>query len=167
MRKVFSSIRLENAEGVAALLNEHGIETRITNGRSYKGSRRRTFSYRESAQRDLPEAAVWIVRPDDQPQARTLLREAGLMDSTRDNSYLPEPAQATRKPRSTMQKVARVRIILLVAIVILAMLNITRSCQQRAAIPATSPPPATQPVQQPAQEPEAERHIVPVEVSLE
>ena len=53
MRKVFSSHRLENAEGVAELLRAAGIEVRILNGRSYKGNRRRTFSYSDA---DAPES---------------------------------------------------------------------------------------------------------------
>ncbi|HMN34178.1 MAG TPA: pathogenicity-like protein [Chiayiivirga sp.] len=161
MRKVFSSIRLENAEGVATLLNEHGIQTRITNGRSYKGNRRRGFSYRESALHEVPEAAVWVVRPDDQPQARALLREAGLMDSTRD-SFLPEPVQPAARQRSVAQNMARVRVILLAAVVILVMLSLSRSCQPRVAPPALEPAPAPAP----ATEPDDERHIVPVELSL-
>ncbi|MGY1425367.1 hypothetical protein [Lysobacter sp. A289] len=84
MRKVFSSPRLENAEGVATLLREAGIEVRITNGRSYKGSRRRHFSYSDPS---APESAVWVVRSDQQAQARTLLRQGGLIDSTRPGSH--------------------------------------------------------------------------------
>ena len=45
MRQVFTSTRLENVEGVAKLLGEHGIETKITQGRSWKGNSRREFSY--------------------------------------------------------------------------------------------------------------------------
>ena len=40
MRQVFRSPRLENVEGVKALLEEHGIATYLSGGRSYKGSRR-------------------------------------------------------------------------------------------------------------------------------
>lgn len=82
MRQVFSSPRLENVERVAELLREQGIEVRVTNGRSYRGARRGTFSYRESANED-PPAAVWVVKSEDQPQARDILREAGLLDSGR------------------------------------------------------------------------------------
>lgn len=82
MRQVFSSPRLENVERVAQLLREQGIEVRVSNGRSYKGARRGTFSYRESANED-PPAAVWVVKSEDQPQAREILREAGLLDSGR------------------------------------------------------------------------------------
>ena len=80
MRKVFSSRRLENTEGVATLLREAGIEVRIINGRSYKGNRRGTFSYSDPA---APMSEVWVVRSDQQRQARELLREAGLIDTTR------------------------------------------------------------------------------------
>ena len=69
MRQVFSSPRLENVERVAELLREQGIDVRVTNGRSYTGARRGTFSYRESANED-PPAAVWVVKSEDQPQAR-------------------------------------------------------------------------------------------------
>lgn len=88
MRQVFTSPRLENVERVAALLQEHGVVTRITNGRTFKGGLRGGFSYRESANKN-PPPAVWVVRSEDQPKARELLREAGLLDSGRSpTSYL-------------------------------------------------------------------------------
>jgi len=82
MRQVFSSPRLENVERVAALLKQAGIETRITQARSYKGGLRGDFSYRDHVRTD-PVPAVWVVKSEDQPAARELLREAGLLDSTR------------------------------------------------------------------------------------
>lgn len=88
MRQVFTSPRLENVERVASLLHEQGIEARITNGRSYRGSRRSTFSYREAGN-EGPQPAVWVVKSEDQPKARELLREIGLLDSGRSpTSYL-------------------------------------------------------------------------------
>ena len=82
MRQIFSSQRVETVEGVAELLRSHGIEVKVTNGRSYKTRRRGQFSYT-----DLGNAqaypAVWIVRADDQPRARDILREARLLDTTR------------------------------------------------------------------------------------
>lgn len=87
MRQVFSSPRLENAEQVAKLLEGSGIATRITNGRSYKGYLRGHFSYSEYRP-DVP--TVWVMRSDDQPRARQILREADLLDSTHNepDSYL-------------------------------------------------------------------------------
>ncbi|WP_242112183.1 hypothetical protein [Luteimonas aquatica] len=88
MRQVFASPRLENVEAVSRLLEDAGIETRVTNGRSYKSAIRGNFSYRDDGKQQLP--AVWIVKSEDQPRARQMLREAGLMDSTRNaaDSYL-------------------------------------------------------------------------------
>lgn len=89
MRQVFTSPRLENVEAVAALLREAGIEIKITDGRSYRGTRRSSFSFRKTEDTG-PEPAVWIVRADDQPRGRQLLRDAGLIESARgDSSYLP------------------------------------------------------------------------------
>jgi hypothetical protein len=93
MRQVFTSPRLENVERVAELLKEHGVDARITNGRSYRGNRRGNFSYRDTA-REGPQPAVWVVRSEDQPKARELLREIGLLDSGRSPTrYLPTPAE--------------------------------------------------------------------------
>lgn len=90
MRKVFSSQRLENVEAVAELLRAEGIAVKIANGRSYRGRRRGGFSYDS---RRIPDdiPAVWIVHSEDQPRGRQLLRELGLLESTRDpaSSYLP------------------------------------------------------------------------------
>ncbi len=82
MRQVFSSPRLENVERVAQLLRDAGIEVRITNGRSYKGGMQANFSYRDNARTD-PIPAIWIVKSEDQPLGRKILRDAGMLDSTR------------------------------------------------------------------------------------
>lgn len=111
MRQVFTSARLENVEKVAELLQQDGIEVRITNGRSYQGMRRRNFSYRQGGN-DGPQPAVWVVKSEDQPRARQILREAGLLESTRSpgDSYLAptfhdlEPAKAIRVPKSNALK---------------------------------------------------------------
>lgn len=157
MRQVFTSLRLENVEGVAALLNAHGIETRITEGRSYKGGRRRGFSYRENEKEQPPQAAVWVVKSEDQPKARELLREAGLMDSTRE-SYLPEGARPDPVQRNPANTAARVRLALLAAVVIVATLTSARGCNKPEPRPV---PPA------PSAESDPERHIVPVDVSVD
>ena len=77
MRQVFTSQRLENVEGVARLLEEAGIDVRINHARSYRGAIRGNFSYREQVKRG-PQPEVWVLRSDDYPRARQLLREAGL-----------------------------------------------------------------------------------------
>ncbi len=123
MRRIFTSPRLENAERVAALLKDNGIEARITNGRSYKGNRRGNFSYRDDTRTD-PQPAVWIVKPDDQPKARELMREAGLLDSGRSpTSYLSTAALQTpadERAQASKRRRMLIRAALLVGIVITA-----------------------------------------------
>lgn len=97
MRQVFSSPRLENVERVAQLLGEAGIQTRITHGRSYRGGRRGDFSYRDDARRG-PLPAVWVVRSEDQPAARRILRDAGLLDSTRGETGYTRPVFRGTQP---------------------------------------------------------------------
>ena len=92
MRQVFSSPRLANVEAVAKLLEEAGIAIKITNGRSYRGNFDRGISYRGGGEDG--HAAVWVTRSEDQPRARQMLRDAGLLDSTRPDqqrdSFLPD-----------------------------------------------------------------------------
>lgn len=97
MRQVFTSPRLENAERVAQLLREAGIEVKLQHGRSYKGGLRGDFSYRDEARTD-PQPAVWVIRSEDQPKARALLREQGLLDSTRSDTGYRLPAFRTEEP---------------------------------------------------------------------
>ena len=93
MRQVFSSPRIENVEAVARMLEEADIEVRISNGRSYRGAIRGNFSYRDDSSRGA-RPAVWVIRSDQQPEARRILREAGLLQElpVRNESFLPPPA---------------------------------------------------------------------------
>jgi|SRR5690606_36575533 len=126
MRQIFTSPRLETVEGVARLLNEQGIETWISEGRSYKGARPRRFSYRDAGRE--PQPAVWIVRAEDQARARELLREAGLIDTTRPvDSYLPEPFQPDAGGKPPASAIAlRIKLVLLAAIALGAALVLFR-----------------------------------------
>lgn len=118
MRQVFTSRRLENAEGVAKLLEDAGIEVRIMNGRSYKGTHRHAFSYRENARSKEPQPEVWVVRTDQLPQARKLLHEAGLLDRSNSPENVPltfNSRNAAPVPgKSSGQRANRLRIVLLV-----------------------------------------------------
>lgn len=120
MRQMFSSVRLENVEGVAQLLRDDGIEVRITHGRSYKGGLRGNFSYREGGQGG-PKPAVWVVKSEDQRRAREILRNAGLIDTTRkpaDGDVAPvfRDEQATVVLPSPQRRAWRIKIALLLAI---------------------------------------------------
>ncbi|NLA68528.1 MAG: DUF2007 domain-containing protein [Gammaproteobacteria bacterium] len=103
MRQVFSSARIENVEAVARMLEDAGIEVRISNGRSYRGAIRGNFSYRDGVD-GRPRPAVWVIRSDQQPEARRMLREAGLLQETtvRGDSFLPPPASLASGDRGLL-----------------------------------------------------------------
>jgi hypothetical protein len=151
MRQVFTSARLENVEHVAKLLEDAGIEVRITHGRSYKGGIRGNFSYRDE---DGPKPAVWIVRSEDQPRARAMLREAGLMDSSRNaaDSYVamsfrgtnPEPGRRS-DPRRRALRMKLGLLAVIAAIMALAYMvpRPQRTPTQQAPAHASAPAPGT------------------------
>src|SRR3546814_5468811 len=101
----------------------------LTNGRSYKGGIRGNFSYRGEGNK-MPE--VWVVRSADQPRARAMLREAGLMDSTRNapDSFLSMGLRGTSAEagrRDDMQRRAqRMKFGLLAVIVVVVALGLDR-----------------------------------------
>ncbi|MFO0394959.1 MAG: hypothetical protein ACK52I_36315 [Pseudomonadota bacterium] len=122
MREVYRSLRVEQVEGAATLLNEAGIETSIQNGRSYKGGRRRNFSFRETP--DSAKAAVlYVTHNGDLPEARRLRREAGLMEPGQRESYLPQELQfqlrEEKKPRIDPRRLRTVLLMMIVIIIAL------------------------------------------------
>lgn len=127
MRQLFTSPRLENVEAVAKMLNEAGIETWVSDSRSYKGNRRRMFSYK-----DAPGAAsnpgVWIVKAEDVTRARAMLIEAGLIESTRPDSYLPAPPPSTASGNDALRKAHRIRLAVLMVLGISVILAMVRTC---------------------------------------
>lgn len=152
MRKVFSSQRLENVEAVAQLLREAGIEVKIEHGRSYRGHRRGNFSYdSRKAPKDIP--AVWIVRAEDQPRGRQILRELGLLESSREElpSYLPTASRGDEsgKARPAFGKRLKLGLLALIAVVIgLAVLQTRKSPEAAApAAPTIATRPAPPPVE--------------------
>jgi hypothetical protein len=132
MRQVFTSPRLENVEGVARLLREAGIEVRISNGRSYRSGWSGRRSYREDAGGG-PQASVWVIKSEEQPKARALLREAGLLlDTTMpSDSYLPDPAlvRSERPGIGSGSRATRIKVVLLVAIALVIALSFMRAPQ--------------------------------------
>lgn len=116
MRQVFTSVRLENVENVERMLNEAGIVTKITGGRSWKGVSRREFSYSNKNHDPSQQPALWVIKPDDFKQAREILHDAGLLEATRDSSYLPENLKFRDAPANPQARVSRFRMILLAAV---------------------------------------------------
>ncbi|WP_166212780.1 DUF2007 domain-containing protein [Cognatiluteimonas telluris] len=143
MRQVFSSPRMENVERVAALLNQAGIATRVTHARSYKGGLRGDFSYRDHVRTD-PVPAVWVVRSEDQPAAREILRDAGLLDSTRVATgytlpvFRTEAATAADAPARKRAMRLKVGLLLVIAIV-LVLAFAAQFAGRHTATPAVAP----------------------------
>ncbi len=142
MRQVFSSPRIENVDRVEAMLHEAGIQTHVSNRDKLRRDRLRSFSY--SARSDSSSwPAVWISEAEDLPRARELLRDAGLMGSTR-----PDVAtQYQLRPRSeydTPRTASHVRRVLLVLVAISAIYFFAFRMLQSPSMqhPLAPPPPA-------------------------
>ncbi len=118
MREVYRSLRLETVEGAAQMLRDDGIEVSIVNSRSYKGSRRRSFSFRDSTESgSAPQ--LWVVHNGDLPRARELLREAGLIEPSQRESYLSGDLKFKAATQATpLFSPQRLRTALLVLIVL-------------------------------------------------
>lgn len=116
MRQVFTSHRLENVEGVEKLLNDAGIETRLSQGRSWKGNSRREFSYTARHHDPGQQPSVWVIKPEDFKRAREILHAAGLLEATRESRYLPDPLRfAGKKAADPRARVHKFRLLLLAA----------------------------------------------------
>ena len=128
MRQVFTSVRLENVERVEKMLNDAGIATKVNQGRSWKGVSRREFSYSNKNHDPSQQPSLWVIKPDDFKQAREILHDAGLLEATRDVSYLPEHLQfGEKRDASPLAKVSRLRMVLLFIVALVAAGLILRS----------------------------------------
>lgn len=127
MRQVFTSVRLENVEAVERLLNEAGIQTKLSQGRSWKGNSRREFSYSNKNHDPSQQPAVWVIRPDDFKQAREILHAAGLLDTSRESAYVPAPLQfRAGAPAGPQAKVNKLRLVLLGTVIVVGALLMAR-----------------------------------------
>lgn len=128
MRQIYTSLRHENIDRVTALMDEHGIETTVTNRSNYKGGDWKRFSYS-----NRPDASswpqVWVVNANDQTRARELLREAGIEPPVR---YADELAAAVREPLSGPARhravASRMRMVALCLVGVASVLLSIRSC---------------------------------------
>jgi hypothetical protein len=126
MRQIFSSPRLHNVERLEKVLEEAGVATRLTNRSSFLTGRPH-FGYSERGnEREWP--TLWVVQADDYGRARTILRETGLLEATRDTSYfsdLPAPSA----PATPAQRASRVKLVVFgitMAIAILVVLKFAK-----------------------------------------
>lgn len=128
MRQVFTSVRLENVERVEKMLNDAGIATKVNQGRSWKGVSRREFSYSDKNHDPGQQPSLWVVKSDDFKQAREILHEAGLLEATRDASYLPEHlTYDLARKADPLAKMSRLRMALLFIVALVATALILRA----------------------------------------
>ncbi|KRG69811.1 hypothetical protein [Pseudoxanthomonas dokdonensis] len=158
MRQIFTSQRIETVEGVARLLTDAGIEVHISNGRSYQSKRNSQFSFTDPVPAGL-QPGLWVRHAEDQPRAREILREAGLLESTRPGAG----ASLTFRPPQDEAPTRRnwawwIRGLLLIIIAAAAYMTFTR----HRGVPSS---PAESPASQPAPaEPASEDESVRVQV---
>ncbi len=134
MRQIFTSQRVETVEGVAKLLTDAGIQVHISNGRSYRSKRGGQFSFMEPV-KPSQQPTLWIKLPEDQPRARDILRQAGLLESTRTGQYTPlaftdPPKETPRRPWAW-----RIRLALLVVIAGAALFTVMRHRETQQPLP--------------------------------
>ncbi|MGH8077178.1 MAG: hypothetical protein ACREPE_07635 [Lysobacter sp.] len=140
MRQIFSSPRLENVEGVVKLLEDAGIQVRVTHGRSFEGPRRRKFSYRDN---ESPQPTVWVVNSADQVRAREILRDAGLLDTTRPGASYAATAfrfDPLTQAVNPQRRVLLVKMALLFGITTVLVLAVLHTLSQPSVPQEASPP---------------------------
>ena len=123
MRQIYTSPRVENVDRVIAMLRDAGIETSVTNRKAWAGHDYKRASYSSPPDRDdWPQ--VWIVKAEDQPRARALLRDAGIAPATRFADDLEQARSGPGAAATQRRAIAwRIRLFLLATIVVLILLN--------------------------------------------
>jgi broad specificity phosphatase PhoE len=116
MRLLYTSPRQENIDRVIAFMNENGVETTVTNRSNWNRPSYQRFSYQQRRENRDSWPQVWVSRADDFTKARELLRQLGIESIVR----YGEELRAERNPGTVYDRrehtVARVRRIVLLAI---------------------------------------------------
>ncbi|RUL66387.1 hypothetical protein EKH79_06865 [Dyella dinghuensis] len=116
MRLLYTSPRQENIDRVVAFMSENGVETTITNRSNWNRPSYQRFSYQQRRENRDNWPQVWVSRADDYTKARELLRQLGIEPIVR----YGEELRADRNPGTVYDRrehtVARVRRIVLLAI---------------------------------------------------
>ena len=125
MRIVYTTPRLENAEQVAAMLEQGGVPVRVLFGPHFRRNTWRGANYRQG--RDSGNwPRVMVVNNGDLPEARRLLREAGLLDPPafeRNGASARAPTTAASAPAATGRRMPSVRWLLMAAVAIVAVVQ--------------------------------------------
>lgn len=116
MRLLYTSPRQENIDRVVAFMRENGVETTTTNRSNWNRPSYQRFSYQQRRENRDNWPQVWVSRADDYTKARELLRQLGIEPLVR----YGEELRADRNPGTVYDRrehtVARVRRIVLLAI---------------------------------------------------
>ncbi|MHB1618087.1 MAG: putative signal transducing protein [Metallibacterium sp.] len=112
MRQIYTSPRLENIERMVALLNEHGIETRVTDRPVYQRASYNRPSFRDNDLQSWPK--VWVSDANDLPRARELLRGMGIESAA--EHFAANLQFSARAPSRGRNWGGRVRALLLLGI---------------------------------------------------
>lgn len=119
MRQIYTSAHADNITRVTKLMAERGIETSVLNQSRYDRPTWQRASYLPQREGRDSWPQVWVVRPDDYTEARTLMREIGIEPTILHGEELAASRNATpmQKRRHT---VARVRHLVLVAVLVVS-----------------------------------------------
>lgn len=136
MQVIYTTPRLENAERVSTLLDEANVANRVLYGPHHK----KRPAWRATNYRQATDPGNWprvmVINNGDLPQARAVLREAGLLApaayerSTEDAAPSPLLAgtAATSEPaRRSWLTPGRIRTVLVITILVLAILQLARA----------------------------------------
>lgn len=127
MRMLYTSPRVENADRVVRMLLDHGIAARVTNDGGWRGRDHRRFSYLAAGSRQASWPQVWVIKAEDQPQARALLREIGIEPAVRHGELLKQARGLTESVTGRRRAmVTRIRLVLLAVIGVLVLLTLIR-----------------------------------------
>lgn len=117
MRKIYASPRMQNIDQLVAVMNEHGIATKVTNRRVYDRSSYVNFSYaRPGSSESWP--TVWVVHANDHTRARELMREIGIEPPVRYAEELAEYRARGSGTHSAGRIAGKVRTVALAALVV-------------------------------------------------
>jgi len=134
MYVIYTTPRLENAERVAALLDQAGVGNRVLYGPHHK----KQPAWRATNYRQATDPGNWprvmVLNNGDLPQARGVLREAGLMapatyDRADDSNPSVDYVLAPRPdgPRRSWLTPGRVRTVLILTVLVLALVQFARA----------------------------------------
>jgi hypothetical protein len=129
MRQIFTSTRVENVQTVEQLLHDAGIDTKLTDARSWNRATKRDFSYADR-RANFRWPAVWVIKAEDFARARDVLREHGVeLPTTRlgeKSSYVPDTAAPVPVVATPAPVAKRIRYVLLAVVAVMAVITVAR-----------------------------------------